>query len=111
MKLLPHVPLTMACMVATSALLAAGKAGAADLPEKVRFNEHVRPILATCFYCHGPDEKHRDAGLRLDVRDIAIAERDGVRAIVPGKPDESDLIIRVSSTDKDEQMPPPKGKK
>lgn len=79
--------------------------------DKVRFNEQVRPILATCFYCHGPDEKHREAGLRLDVRESAIRDNDGIRAIVPGKPDESDLIIRVSSTDEDEVMPPPKGKK
>jgi hypothetical protein len=78
---------------------------------KVRFNEQVRPILATCFSCHGPDEKHREAGLRLDVRESAVAEHDGIRAIVPGKPDESDLITRVVSTDKDELMPPPKSKK
>jgi hypothetical protein len=105
---------TVAPLLQTLAILLGlnvGCALAGAVPEKVRFNEHVRPILATCFYCHGPDEKTRDAGLRLDVREIAIGERDGIRAIVPGKPDESDLIIRVSSTDRDEVMPPPKGKK
>ena len=86
-------------------------APAAAVPETIRFNEHVRPILATCFYCHGPDEKHREAGLRLDVRESALADRDGIRAIVAGKPDESDLIVRVCSSDKDEVMPPPKAKK
>ncbi|MEA3208771.1 MAG: hypothetical protein QOE70_1828 [Chthoniobacter sp.] len=85
--------------------------GVAADSAKVRFNEQVRPILSTCFYCHGPDEKHREAKLRLDVREVAIAERDGVRAIVPGKPDESELLLRVTSDDKDEVMPPPKVKK
>ena len=81
-------------------------------PDEIRFNRDVRPILSNnCFYCHGPDEKHREAELRLDVRESAIAERDGVRAIVPGKPDESDLIVRVLPTDKDEVMPPPESKK
>ena len=76
--------------------------------EKVSFNRDVRPIRSTCFYCHGPDEKHREAKLRLDVRESAISERDGVRAIVPGKPDESELLQRVVSEDKDDVMPPPK---
>ena len=88
--------------------LAAGfsQTNAAPVPDKVRFNAHIRPLLSNCFYCHGPDEKHREAGLRLDVRESAIAERDGVRAIVPGKPDESDLLLRVISDDKDDVMPP-----
>ena len=36
---------------------------------------------------------------------------DGVRAIVPSRPEESDLIARVLSKDPDEQMPPPKSHK
>ncbi|HEY1049083.1 MAG TPA: DUF1549 domain-containing protein, partial [Prosthecobacter sp.] len=79
----------------------------AEPPEKVRFNEHVRPILSTCFYCHGPDEEHRAAKLRLDARDSAV--KNG--AVVPGKPDESELITRVLSQDPDAVMPPPKVKK
>ena len=77
----------------------------------VSFNRDVRPILSDkCFNCHGPDAGTREAGLRLDVREEAVAERDGVRAIVPGKPGESDAIVRVFSHDRDEQMPPPKSK-
>src|SRR5688572_25985554 len=75
----------------------------------IDFNRDVRPIVSEkCFHCHGPDEESRKAKLRLDFRDSAIEERDGVRAIIPGKPDESDLIIRIESKDKDEVMPPPK---
>jgi len=84
----------------------------AAVPEQPQFNEHIRPILAAnCFACHGPDEKSRDAELRLDTRAGALEERDGVRAIVPGQPDVSALIERVLSHDRDETMPPPKAKK
>ncbi len=83
------------------------------LPAKIDFNRDVRPILSeNCFKCHGFDPKTRDSGRRLDTRDGALAEKDGVRAVVPGKLAESDLHVRIHSTDKDEQMPPPKsGKK
>ncbi len=75
----------------------------------VTFNRDVRPILSDkCYHCHGPDAETREKGLRFDIREEALKERDGMRAIVPGKADESDAIIRIFSTDKDEQMPPPK---
>ena len=96
-------------------LLAAPLARAADaaLPDRIEFNRDVRPILSdTCFKCHGPDKKHREADRRLDTREGALAENDGVRAIVPGKLSESEAHERMHSTDADEQMPPPKsGKK
>ncbi len=93
-------------------LFLASLASAAPLPERVRFNEHIRPILSNnCFYCHGPDEKHREAHLRLDVRDAATADLGGYAAIVPGQPEKSELITRVTSTDPDESMPTPKSKK
>src|SRR6476660_3399553 len=99
-----------------SAVLAGGLLVAeqvrAELPDKVKFNQHVRPILSgNCFYCHGPDPKHREADLRLDIREGATADLGGYAAIVPGKPDESTLIKRVNSTDDDERMPPPASKK
>src|SRR5262245_33145420 len=84
----------------------------AAVPEKIRFNQHVRPILSgNCFYCHGPDPKHREADLRLDNREGATTDLGGYAAIVPGKPDESTLIKRVTSKDPDEHMPPPASKK
>ncbi len=79
---------------------------------KLDFNRDVRPILSDkCFKCHGFDPKTRKADRRLDTRDGALAEKDGVRAIVPGNLDDSDVHVRIHSTDHDEQMPPPKSGK
>lgn len=75
----------------------------------VDFNRDVRPILSDkCFACHGPDEKHRKAKLRLDVGKAALDS--GV--LMPGKPEKSPLVERITSKDEEEQMPPAKsGKK
>ena len=83
---------------------------AASAAEKVQFNRDIRPILSdTCFHCHGPDEKERKAGLRLDVREHALRPAEsGAVALVPGAPEKSELLKRVFSTDSEEQMPPPK---
>jgi hypothetical protein len=64
-------------------------------------------LAKRCFACHGPDEKSREAGLRLDRRDSAIAEAEsGERAIIPGEPAASELLVRVMSDDDDVRMPP-----
>ena len=100
---------------ASLALIAASSAFSAGvaLPAKIEFNRDVRPILSeNCFKCHGFDAKKREAKRRIDTREGALAENEGVRAIVPGKLAESEVHARIRSTDKDEQMPPPKsGKK
>ena len=102
-----HVPSTLLLLIAS--------ATAADLPlpAKIEFNRDVRPILSeTCFKCHGFDKKHREGKRRLDTREGALETIEDVRAVVPGKLDESELHVRIHSTDKDEQMPPPdSGKK
>ena len=79
----------------------------------MRFDHDVRPILSNhCWSCHGPDEVSRQAGLRLDLRETAVAAGDSGRmAIVPGKPDESELIARINSHDPETQMPPESSKK
>ncbi len=84
-------------------------AGVATGGEPVDFLRDVRPILAGhCLKCHGPDEEQRQGSLRLDVREAALAAADsGERAIVPGKPDESELVRRILSTDESTLMPPP----
>lgn len=78
----------------------------------VSFNRDIRPLLSdNCYYCHGFDEKNRKAGLRLDVRESALKDHDGVRAVVPGDLAKSDLWQRIISEDEDEVMPPPKAHK
>jgi mono/diheme cytochrome c family protein len=101
----------MSRTLALPALLAAGLA--APAAEPVDFRRDVRPILAEhCFLCHGPDASARKAGLRLDTRADALKPaRSGEPAIVPGKPDASELVRRIASHDEAEVMPPPKAKK
>jgi hypothetical protein len=74
----------------------------------VKFNRDIRPIMSdTCFHCHGPDAKARKGGLRLDLREEALkAGKSGAVAIVPGKPDESEIIKRIFTRDEDDLMPP-----
>jgi len=73
------------------------------------FDRDVRPILAEhCLQCHGVDEASRESGLRLDRPAGGIAGGDsGTPAIVPGRPDESLLVARITSTDPNVVMPPP----
>lgn len=87
----------------------AAQASAAVPPlGKVEFNRDIRPILSdNCFHCHGPDQNHRKAKLRLDVREIALEKK----AFIPGNTGESELLKRLVSTDNDELMPPPESNK
>jgi hypothetical protein len=80
--------------------------------EKVTFNQHIRPILAdNCFACHGADAKNRKGKRRLDLADGATADRDGIRAIVPGNVEQSEVWQRIISPHEDEVMPPPESHK
>jgi hypothetical protein len=80
--------------------------------EPIQFNRDIRPILSDkCFACHGFDPKNRQAELRLDTLEGAIAAHDGKHAVVPSKPTESELWRRIISTDKSELMPPPESHK
>ena len=77
----------------------------------ISYNRDIRPILSDkCFSCHGPDVSKIKAGLRLDLPASAFAELEknkGHFAIVPGKPDQSELIKRISSNDPGIMMPMP----
>src|ERR1044072_5747028 len=71
----------------------------------VDFNRDIRPILSdNCFSCHGPDDKQRKAGLRLDTKEGAFA---GPGVIVPNDSAGSRLIQRITAKDPDLRMPPP----
>jgi Protein of unknown function (DUF1549)/Protein of unknown function (DUF1553)/Planctomycete cytochrome C len=99
------------CLCAVLALLVwAVGTSAAAAPD---FSREVRPILSQhCFKCHGPDDAAREAKLRLDMRESAVARGEsGKTPIVPGKPDASELIRRIFSHDADEMMPPPAANK
>ena len=91
-------------------LLVAGSAIAEKAPD---FSRDVRPILSQhCFKCHGPDDKSRKGGLRLDLRESALKEaKSGGIALVPGKPAESELVSRIFTHDEDELMPPSSAKR
>jgi Protein of unknown function (DUF1553)/Protein of unknown function (DUF1549)/Planctomycete cytochrome C len=88
-------------LIVVAFLPLAGRAGEVD------FNRDVRPILSDkCFSCHGPDEKHRKAKLRLDLEESAKSRG----AVVSGKPGESTLIERITAAN-EERMPPAKSGK
>jgi len=104
-RVLPFLTLALA-------LAGCGRTPSRDLtgvPERVDFNFHVRPILSDrCFKCHGPDDRVRKAGLRLDLQQAAFAKLEsGRRAIVPGDVAASELVQRIYSTDPKVMMPAP----
>src|SRR5262245_7702747 len=97
----PFIPLSL-----LGSLLLAGPALASA--EKPTYNRDIRPILAeNCFACHGPDKAARKADLRLDIREDALK----AGAFVPGKPDQSPLVERISTTNARQVMPPAKSHK
>src|SRR5262249_48793670 len=78
----------------------ASTANSGDSSRKIRFNRDIRPILSgKCYTCHGPDKNKRKADLRLDLRASATADHDGFAAIVPGDPENSELIARINQAE------------
>ena len=80
-----------------------------NLPKKVDYNYHIKPILSDrCYQCHGPDEKTRKAGLRLDLEEIAFSRlKSGDKAFSKGNLYKSESLHRILSTDDEIKMPPP----
>ena len=92
------VALAVALMLA--GMVPAGSLGRAG---EVRFDRDIRPILAEhCLECHGLDAGSRQGDLRLDTDEGAKPQ-----AVLPGRPDESELVRRILATDPDLRMPPP----
>ena len=87
-------------------------AASAHAAQPISFNRDVRAILSDkCFFCHGTDPKTRKADRRIDTPEGAMADIDGVRAIVPGDLGKSEAWKRIITDDKDDVMPPRKENK
>ncbi|HWB09553.1 MAG TPA: PSD1 and planctomycete cytochrome C domain-containing protein [Pirellulales bacterium] len=101
------MPMRACCLLLTGIFLVACTSAEAALPAD--FQRDVQPILAEhCAQCHGVDAAERKSGLRLDVRDGALKGGDSAApAIVPGQPEQGELVRRITSADPDEVMPPP----
>ena len=100
----------IACVLMGTALplAAAGLVAAQEDSQPISFNRDIRPLLADrCYACHGPDAETLAADLRFDLRESATAEG----AIVPGEPDQSELIARIESDSPYDIMPPPSSNK
>ncbi len=103
----------IATIVSSMLIIGTLSVPSAHAQQRIRFDHDVRPILSNhCWSCHGPDEVARQAGLRLDRKETAISKCESGRiAIVPGKPADSELIVRINSHDHNTQMPPESAKK
>lgn len=99
--------MTMRCLLQSSFFAFAGFPPLL-IAEPISFDRDIQPILSeNCYYCHGTDPSHREGDLRLDLREDAL----DTGAIVPGKPEKSELIERIHSVDPDDLMPPPDSKR
>ncbi len=93
-------PSCFSLILAPATILATIPGFAAD---PIDFSREILPILSNkCFACHGPDAKKNE--LRLDSREAATADRDGVHAIHPQDPTESEILVRIH--DREDPMPP-----
>ena len=98
MRSIPHLGLVAALAAFAGSLQAAAVTGSVD------YGRDIRPILSeNCFYCHGQDASHRKGKLRLDTLDGQRAKN----AVIPGKPNDSEIIKRILTKEPDEVMPPP----
>lgn len=84
----------------------------------IDYNRDIKPILSDkCYACHGPDREERQGGdpdqggLHFETQQSALADLGGYFAIVPGEPESSELVRRISSSDPDEVMPPTEHRK
>ncbi|MVM40943.1 DUF1553 domain-containing protein [Spirosoma sp. HMF3257] len=95
------------CMTSSSTHSSSSEA----IPDRISYNFDIRPILSDkCLACHGPDANKREAGLRLDMAESAykaLKEHPSAHALVPGKPELSEVFLRISSPDTSVMMPPP----
>ena len=107
------VCLLLATAVYVIRFLLPGEKSGSSGKDVISYNFQIRPILSDkCFNCHGPDANKREAGLRLDIAEEAykaLKDNPLSHALVPGKPEMSELFLRVSTTDTSIVMPPASG--
>ena len=91
-----RAPLALSVYAGIAAFVVPAGGAPAQSSPPIDYNRQVRPILSNqCFKCHGPDATHRQGGLRLDIPDAPLKPSDsGATAVVPGKPDQSELVRR-----------------
>ena len=78
-----------------------------SVPE-IDFNRDIRPILSDkCFHCHGPDAHNQKSDFRVDTREHAMEDLDGVRGVVPGNLEESEVHWRIRLPNDDTDVMPP----
>lgn len=105
--MLAHPSIRTLLVAAVVCCAGSGPAQRLTAKQPLRYNRDVRPLLSNnCFFCHGPDAAHREAGLRLDVEEDAKEW-----AILPGDPAASELVARITTDDPAMVMPPPESGK
>ena len=101
--------LVLLAILTMSPMITSVEAADAPLPDEIKFNRDIRPILSDrCFVCHGPDANKRKAKLRLDIEEGLFKTLDEGAIITPGKLDKSELWNRIVTEYEDERMPPAK---
>jgi hypothetical protein len=96
------------CIALTAMTAPASVSAAEASTAPLDFARDIRPILSgACFQCHGPDDAHREADLRLDTREGLFADREGAKPFVPGDLTASAAFARITAEDPAERMPPP----
>jgi hypothetical protein len=97
----------MVALIVTGGRLAAAETGSVPRQD-LDFSRVIRPILSeNCYKCHGPDDVARKSNLRFDVRAETLRPaKSGQIAIVPGAPEKSQMLWRITAGDPEKRMPP-----
>ncbi|MCS1408183.1 MAG: hypothetical protein M2R45_01353 [Verrucomicrobia subdivision 3 bacterium] len=94
-------------LLVVAALIGMSLGGRSLAASAIDFNREIRPLLSDrCFFCHGPDAEDRKADLRLDLESSAKANHSSSSAIVPWRPDLSEMVVRITAKDPEDRMPP-----
>ena len=97
----------LGCALAAPLFFSAAARSEEDHDRSIDFDRDIRPILAEhCVRCHGPDARTRKADLRLDRRSSVYADRGGYRVVNEQHPEQSELLVRITTDDPELRMPP-----